>query len=173
MADAGWRGEYRYFPVSPLKFCVMSFVTLGLYQVYWSYKQWVRIKAETGENLIPWARALFLGIWNFGLFSRVHDQAVAEEVPAGWNNIVLGVLVLLFSASSRAPGLVGALVFLSFLAYLPVVITIEKINRKHASEVSEQPNDRFSGWNIAGIVLGGLFMMLALIGIVMGSRLDR
>jgi hypothetical protein len=155
---------YPLFPVSKTKFVVMSLCTLGLYQVYWTYKNWVRIKAKTGESIIPWARALFLGIWDFSLFSRIADEAASDEIPVGWNSIVLGFGVLMLAFASRLPWGLAAISVLSFVPYLPVIGTVSELNAKRRAITVEPPNDSFSGWNIAGMVFGGLFMLLALIG---------
>jgi hypothetical protein len=155
---------YRLFPVSVPKFIVMSVCTLGLYHVYWAYKNWARIETEPGESLMPWARAIFLGIWNFSLFNRVHTRAAYEEIPTGWNPIFLGIVVLVFAGISRLPHGLGIISLLSFIPYLPVVGTIAKLNAKVASVTAEGPNDNFSGWNIAGIICGGLFAALAIVG---------
>ena len=156
--------RFQYFPVSVFKFMILSLVTLGIYEVYWAYKQWVRIKADTGESMLPWARAIFCGIWNFSLFSRVHDSAATQEVSADWNSILLGALVLFFGVTSRLPIPWGQIVLLSFLPYLPVVATIEKINRRQAHLVAESLNTRFTGINIVILILGGIFLMLDLLG---------
>jgi len=157
---------YPFFPVSVPKFLIMSLVTLGLYHVYWAYKNWVRIKAQSDASIMPWARALFLGIWNFPLFDSVQTRAATEEIPVGWNYIVLGVGVLIFALTSRLPGGIAIISLLSFIPYLPVVATIVRINAKHAATVAEPPNDRFTGINIAGIIFGGLILALALVGFI-------
>jgi len=159
--------EYRLFPVSTTKFLVMSLVTLGLYQVYWSYKNWARIETENKEDIMPWARAIFLGIWNFSLFERVKARAANEEIPVGWNPVVLGISVLLFAVISRLPHGISGLALFSFLPYLPVIQTIARINAKYASVTEEQPNSRFSAWNVAGIVVGGIVVFLVVLGSLM------
>jgi hypothetical protein len=45
---------------------------------------------------------------------------------------------------------------------LPVQSAINSINAKVAPE--HAPNDRFSAWNIFGMVIGGLILILAVIG---------
>lgn len=42
-----------YFAVSATKFIVMSACTLGLYEVFWFYKNWQRVKEKTGAQMMP------------------------------------------------------------------------------------------------------------------------
>ena len=157
---------YPWFPVSTTKFVVMSLCTFGLYHVYWTYKQWDRLR-DRGEDVMPWARAIFLGIFNFLLFPRIKTRADLEGDPAPWNAVFLAVLVLVFAAFSRLPRGLGVLSLLSFIPYLPVVSTINKVNAHHTGTAAESPNTSFSGINIAGIVLGGIVLLLALLGFAM------
>ncbi len=157
-------GEYLFFPVSPIKFCIMSVCTFGLYHYYWAYKNWKLYQQHIDSSASPILRAIFVGIWNFPLFNRVRDKAAEEEIAAPWNPILLGVLVILFNFTGRLPHGLSLIVLLSFLVYLPVVITIDKINRKHAPAVGLPLNERFSGWNIAGVVLGGILVALSVFG---------
>ena len=159
-------GHYAFFPVSPLKFCVMSACTFGIYHLYWAYKNWSLYQEQVDGQVMPWARAVFAGIWNFPLFSRVREQAVEHEIGVSWNPIVQGVAVVLLGISYRLPHAWSALVFLSFLAYLPVVVTIERLNLLKEPAVRQPLNDRFSAWNIVGIVLGGLLLLLSLVGLI-------
>lgn len=159
------RELYRWFPVSLTKYLVMHVSTLGLYQLFWIYKQWTRIKAIDRDDLWPWARTLFAGIWNFPLFDRVSREALEADVRANWNPYVLGFGAMLFGVFAWfARGPWQALVLLSFLPYLPVIVTIEKLNRQVAADTAEPPNDRFSTVNIVFIVIGSIFVLLALLG---------
>ena len=86
-----------------------------------------------------------------------------------WNPVVLGIAVLVLSLCSRLPHAISALVFLTFLAYLPVVVTIERINTLHQPAVQQPLNGNFTGWNIAGIVVGGLLLALSLLGLIIST----
>ncbi len=156
--------RFPLFPVSKMKFIVMSVCTLGFYQLYWAYKNWARIKAAGDESIMPLARAIFAGIWNFSLFDTVNIRASYEEIPARWSPVFLGMSVIAFGLSSYLTHGLGAISLLSFLPYLPVVGAIESLNRKQAAITAETLNDKFSEANIAGIVIGGLVTLLAIVG---------
>jgi len=64
-----------YFPVSKLKLILMSLCTLGLYELYWFYKNWKLIKTRTGQNQSPFWRAFFSIIFCYQLFKHIQVSA--------------------------------------------------------------------------------------------------
>lgn len=159
--------EYPWFPVTPLKFVVMSLCTLGLYHVYWCYQNWNREASRTREGMMVWARAVFLGLFNFSLFSRIRRSAQEAGTPVGWQPAFLGVVVLVFAGIAQLHGAIALLSLLSFVPYLPVVSTIQKTNQAMSADVTESLNSRFSGWNIVGIVVGGVIVLLSMVGLLL------
>tara|TARA_R110000764_G_scaffold239212_1_gene337832 strand:+ start:1151 stop:1723 length:573 start_codon:yes stop_codon:yes gene_type:complete len=47
------------YVVSPKKFTILFFCTMGLYSLYWSYKNWSLYNSSTNANIWPFARAFF------------------------------------------------------------------------------------------------------------------
>jgi hypothetical protein len=153
--------EPAFFPVTTLKFAVMSFVTLGLYEVYWFYKNWKCVQ-RNGEDVIAPIRAIFYPIMSYALYRRVRDKGkdlgVSGGLGAGW----LAVLTFIGAMLWRLPDPWWLISLLAFLPILPVQVVINDINRAVAPNAD--PNARFSGWNIFGIVVGGLLLILAIVG---------
>ena len=57
-------GEEAYFFAPPLiKLVVMSLTTLGLYVLYWFYRNWKTIKLRGHDGIMPFWRAVFPLIW--------------------------------------------------------------------------------------------------------------
>jgi hypothetical protein len=46
-------GRPLFFPVSITKFLLLSIGTLGLYEIYWFYKNWGFIKARDRSDISP------------------------------------------------------------------------------------------------------------------------
>jgi hypothetical protein len=66
--------QTRFFALSILKLVVMSVCTLGLYQVYWFYKHWAKIKERSEPHITPWARALFGIFWCYSCFNFIRKE---------------------------------------------------------------------------------------------------
>lgn len=62
-----------YFSVSAMRIIVLSFLTLGLYQIYWMYKNWKIIADEDKSKKISpfWRSWVFGFIYSFPLITKI------------------------------------------------------------------------------------------------------
>jgi hypothetical protein len=153
-----------FFAVSTRKFVVMSIVTLGLYDVYWVWRQWKRF-VEHGEVLSPFWRTFFLVFTNYSLFARVRSRAREEGIEVSWSPALLATLYLVLNVTWRLP---DPWVLVSLLVFVPIIPVQETIDRINATHVAKLPNRGFSGTNAVAIVIGGLVLILVLIESLLG-----
>lgn len=151
-----------YFSVSTTKLVVMSVVTFGFYELLWFYQNWRAVKEHRRLNISPAARSLFAPFFCFGLFKEIRRSVLAAGLEPQFHPLGLAVLWIVLALSGRLPGPYSLLALLSPLALVPVQAAVNQLNQ--ATSPSYEPNDRFTGWNIAGIVVGGLLLLLALVG---------
>jgi hypothetical protein len=142
----------------------MSTFTFSFYYLYWIYANWSRISYNQSIALSPFWRMFFSGIWNFSLFGQIRDLAWDRQIEVGWNPILFAVLTLIGSLLGRADGPLGLVATMTFLLAIPINQTAQKINAHHSGTVAEPRNDRFSGWNIACVIIGAILWGLALLG---------
>jgi hypothetical protein len=157
-------GGSAYFPVSLLKLSVMCLATFNIYQIYWSYKNWKSAQRLANSNANAPIRAFFYGLTSYWLFKHIGEHAKSVDpgvsLPAG--PLALAVLALVLAANLPDPYWLVTL--LGFLPLLPVQGAVNRVNLQLAPDAD--PNARFSGWNIAGVVLGGLLVGLAVLGML-------
>src|SRR6058998_4368415 len=89
--------ELPYFAVTVRKFAIMSFMTWGLYSLYWMYQQWRRIRDRTGSDLSPFWRTFFSIFWVFDLFKRIRDDAMASGQLVDWGSGYLGAAYIVLT----------------------------------------------------------------------------
>ena len=151
-----------YFAISLTKLVLLSVSTLGLYQVWWHYVNWCRVRANGEHDIRPAWRAVFCGLWCYPLLSNIRSAARELELdfwlPAG----PLTIIWLITAALSRLPGIYGMAFLLAVLWLIPAQIVANRINAKIAP--GHDPNQRFRGWEIAIVVVGMLFLALAAVG---------
>ena len=152
-----------FFEVGRAKFAVMSIVTFGFYDLYWAYQQWTRIKARSGEKLIPSLRAAFAHVWGFSLFAHVRAEAVQQGVTVEWSAGLLGLCYLLIGALWRLPDPWWLISFLSFAVLIPVVNVIAALHERIDGQ--RDRNARFSIANMVGTAIGSLLVLLVLAGV--------
>jgi len=152
-----------YFPVSPLKLTVMSVCTFGVYELYWFYKNWCLIKEREKLDIKPFWRALFGVFFCYSCFEKIRTTAqslnlkesiAAGPLAAGW------IIVTLFW---RLPDQYWLLTYFAVLFLIPVQILVTKVNA--TADPGCEENKRFTAWNIAGVVFGGMFLILILLGL--------
>lgn len=142
------------------KLVLLSTCTLGLYQVYWFWRNWRRVAERTGRPIMPFWRAVFSPLWSYSLFDEVREQARAAEVSVGWLPALMAVAFFLLSAAWRFGGAGTVLSMLSFLPLVPVQATINEM----AARRGVKPDERLDSRHIAVIAAGSVVVVLAIIG---------
>ena len=69
--------DVKYFNISPLRLWLSSFFTFGLYDIYWSYRNWSAYKKATKDDVEPLLMALLNFLTIFSLQSKI--QRVLPE----------------------------------------------------------------------------------------------
>ncbi|OHX14322.1 hypothetical protein BI347_13020 [Chromobacterium sphagni] len=150
-----------FFAVSPRKFLILSLCTLGLYEMYWFYRNWQLVKQREGSDIWPFWRAVFGYFFCYALLSRIRDaarDAGAGDLPAG----PLSAGWIIISMLWKLPEPYWLVCYAAIACLLPAQIAVCRINEALAPE--HRRNDRLSGWNIAAIALGGGMLLLAVYG---------
>jgi hypothetical protein len=157
-----------YFPVSVTKLVVMSLCTLSVYEFYWFYKNWWYVKDREKTRINPVLRAVFRYFTCYFLFSKIRATAGQHQIPVvvpagpvalGW--IVVSLLV-------RLPEPYFLISLLAVFLLVPVQVAVNRINGRIAP--GHDRNSRFTGLNIATIVLGGLFLVAGVLAYVLPEQ---
>jgi len=154
--------EYPYFPVGTFKFAVMSIATFGIYDLYWFWQNWKRIRNRTGDQLSPFWRAMFSPLWGFSLAHRVYEHAARARQPANWDATLLGALYLVLYMSHRLPDPWWLVCLFAFAPLVPILQTTRRINA--SAPAAEGDNQQLSVANILTIIVGELVFLLIAIG---------
>ena len=157
--------EAPLFAVSMLKLIVLSVFTMGLYELYWAYKHWVAIRRRERSEILPAARAFFGVIFCWSLFTRIEKTGLAAKVPDAPPAGLLAVGWIIVTLCWRLPDPVWLISLAAPAFTLPIQWYANRINARLAP--GHDPNARFGWANIVWIVLGGLFLALALVGLFM------
>lgn len=155
-----------FYALDVTKFVILSICTFGLYELYWFYRGWQRVRDQYGRDLSPFWRAFFAPLWGFSLFREIRDYASGHGRFVGWTAGLQGTLYLLWVATWRLPDPWWLISLFSFVPVIPVLHTVNEL----AVQQSVMPNRTYSAKHIAVIVLGGLFAVLAVVGTFMPAE---
>ena len=160
--DLGWRDQSILYPVSLKKFIILSTVTIGIYQYYWIYKNWLWLKTVRNEDLLPGVRSFFADFTNFSLFPRI---AKFENGYAWFPIAAIPLAILCFGfailnrATSRLDSLPQWLIvvgLLGFTVMIPVAMQVLKINENNDDVIM-----KYSKFDLPAIGLILLFSPVA------------
>jgi len=148
------------------KFILFSLLSLGLYAVWWMYKSWRFFKNKDGLNIMPAARALFAIFFTHALFERILKYAKQNGYQQTYSSTGLFVLFILLNFLGRLP---EPYWLISLLSSFCLIQPLQALN--YAIENSENYNgiyeDRLNTRQIFLVVVGGLFWLLIMVGLLM------
>jgi len=166
--------DSRFYVVSTRKLLILYFMTLGLYHLYWNYKNWALHNQATGEGVWPVPRAIFSIFFTHSLFRNIASHDVTHE-RAEWDaasNATFMVLLviggnLLDRLASKSIG--SPLTDIASLAMLvPTGLLLKKVQGEinaRSGDPAGSSNAAFSSANIAWCVLGAAYWTLVFLGI--------
>lgn len=168
-----------FFVVAPWKFVVMYVATFGLYRLYWSYMHWARFRRATGTPMWPVARSILSIFFVHSLMLEMEHRA-RRKAPVHWSPTALAtiyiVALIASSVLGRLPveGRAGAVVVLVSIALIAplawVMARMQRVANIACDDPSGASNARITGANVVWLVLGGLWWLLALFGVVVMAR---
>ena len=161
--------DSRYSAPSATKFIAMSLCTLGLYELYWSYKNWQFIKDRDGSDIRPVWRAAFYPLWHYSLLSKLNISVDSRALSHRAYRLFLATSLIVLSSLWRLPDPYWLLSMLTFLPFLPAVLPMA---RPVSSAIAEQPRSSHRPVNFVAYLLGGpfvVFISLISIGYLPGT----
>ena len=161
-------GEVRYFVMSPGSLVLLSTVTVGLFGLYWAYRQWEAVR-QSGEKIRPLGRTIFLIFFVHALFRGIQSARHQADLVAGRAQSAMAtlyvILAILSNIAARAEGAGAFLVSIAFTVGEAAVLSlaqgdINELTRK----TSNEGNRGIGAGGILLIVLGGALLLLAVVG---------
>ncbi|TBW57953.1 DUF3857 domain-containing protein [Marinobacter halodurans] len=147
-----------YYPVSVPKLILLNIMSLGLYSLFWGYRNWAYIRDRDQRPLWAPVRAFFLGFTLYGLYADARRQTL-PEASLRWPTAALAVPAVAYfvlgtlTSSSVIWVCYGALILAS-LCLLPLQRFYNQLNGD---------NDRFrfnSRWRVRHGILALFFAVI-------------
>ena len=157
--------ELPFYCVGIGKFVILSVTTLTLYELYWFYRNWQRVKARTGRDVSPFWRAFFAPIFCYGLASAIDSAAeqvhVARRVKPA---LVAAAYAVMLAMIEVLPDEYFPVIFASILPLLPMVVQIREIH-----EATRPGLDTTVPWSPRSVLAAGagsVLLVLAAFGLL-------
>ncbi|MBC9251548.1 hypothetical protein A9179_14850 [Pseudomonas alcaligenes] len=177
LLDGSTPSRGAFFVTSTRKMAILYIATLGLYTLYWGYKQWdsQRLSMQP-KHIMPVWRSIFIVFFMHSLSRRIcerlHKQGMVGESGSGAATLFVFLVVVssvLSSVTSRSdlPAILDVLAMVLQLASLLPMLNIQRLANLASDDPDGASNDSLSGSNIGFIIVGGLFWLLYLLGLAM------
>jgi len=168
--------KFEFYAVSPLKFTVLFLSTLGIYQIYWNYKNWRLIKTQHNLKIWPVGRSIFSIFFITSLLKRVDSRLVEAKLNHQWRPVLIANVYIIFSvAGSVCDRLADKEIGVPFTLFVSTLILPVVWFYLHKAQLAinlalgdpaGESNARFTAANIFWIVLGVLLWLMAGLGLM-------
>lgn len=173
--DAGIVDEF--YVVSKKKFIVLYLATMGIYSVYWVYKNWRCYKTVWRTDIWPVPRAIFQIFYMHSLFAKIDETLGRKKIEYSWSPSTLATGYVVLSILSQVLDRLSAkeigspITDLLSFGILPLLMLIlmqaqAAINLSQDDEFGSR-NSQFSVANWLWILLGVIFWAFVGIGLLM------
>jgi hypothetical protein len=173
-------GGLKFYVVAPYKFILLYVCTLGFYKIYWFYKNWSRykayVKSYADADMWPVMRAIFSIFFVHALFRNVDETINDEPRKFSWSPSVLATLYVIFqliiTAIDRLPktSFENIAIGVELALMVPIIgfvlFTAQRAINAACGDPKGESNNKLSVANWLWIVLGGICLALAVVGIV-------
>lgn len=164
--------EKQYFTVSTYKLSVMYIMTLGLYAVYWFYKNWSLQKPLMEKKISPVWRSIFSIFFTHSLFVRIRVSAEQKNIVTEYSYsfmatvfVVLLVLGNIIGAFERGDTF-GPISIVSFILAMAALYPLYVIQNT-VNNINDDPhgvfNNEMTFINYVFIVLGAVMWFFIVI----------
>jgi len=154
----------EFFPITPNKLIIMSICTLGIYEIYWFYRNWKYLKIKKQLKISPFWRSIFSIIFCYSLFKHINNYAKEKGIEEHISQGSLAFAYIIITLSIRLP---DPYWIVSIIAFLPLLSVQKLINQLNHFKLQIVINNKYSGWNIFGIISGIIIWGLIILGILM------
>lgn len=171
--EARGGASIEYFAISPKRLALFSVLTLGIYEIYWFYKNWQAIKNAEGQKISPFWRAIFAVFFCYGLFKKVLESAKSHayqnSYSPGWLATAYILLLVIGNGLSRVEsydmGFNLIWLIIAIATFIPL-LSVQKAINFNNEKVKGSPvlKQGFSGGEVTLIVFGVIWFLLVLIG---------
>jgi len=85
-----------FYPMSLIKLYVLSVMSMGLYQLYWFYRNWTYVKLINKSSIMPFWRSFFSIFWYYPFYTTLVTDS---QQRYGDNRVFIKSLAMLFALS--------------------------------------------------------------------------
>lgn len=160
------------YVVSTKKFWIMMLTTLGMYSVYWFYRNWKQYKLHVRNDVWPIPRAIFNIFFTHSLCRYVDDRIRREGLRHDWSPGAIATAYVAFvlierisDRMNRGPDPDVLLIVTGLVAIFAAMLMTWRMQvaiNVACREPDGESNDRLSAANYAWMAVGLVIIALVI-----------
>jgi len=163
----------EYFSIPPKRLAILSILTLGIYEIFWFYKNWEAIKKAEQQKISPLGRAIFTVFYCHGFFKKVLQSAKKHGYGDSYSPGILAtvyiILLLVGNGLSRIENTTFGLdilwLIIAISSFIPLLYIQKAINFNNSKIVQNfDRNRKFSKGEIILTIIGVIWFGLVVLG---------
>jgi hypothetical protein len=169
-----------FYVVSGRKYWVMLLGTMGLYEIYWFYRNWLLHQEHAGSDIWPVARAIFSIFFAHSLNRLIDQQIERQRLVFAWSyelyaSVYVATYIAQYVLTAMSFAEVGASVGTSItdvlgLALLPItgwaLWRVQQAINVACGDPEGEANRAFTAANFAWLAFGTLLWILTISGMI-------
>ncbi|MDP8260447.1 MAG: hypothetical protein P9L96_05575 [Candidatus Gygaella obscura] len=121
-----YQKEEVFSNIVPIKkFIFLSVISLGLYEIYWMYKNWQFIKEKRKLKIIPMARAIFSLFFIYSFFKNIFLITAEKGYEEKYSPILLSACFIMLNLLANKDNLMW---FMAIFSFVPLVVALNAVN---------------------------------------------
>jgi hypothetical protein len=145
----------EYYYVSVAKFTLFSILSMGLWEIYWFFKNWEYVRDKEKIHISPLLRAGFSPIYAYPLFKRIDFSLKEKGIYIPLSPLFLFLIYVLGFLFSFLT--VGLSTLIPSLTFLPLIYLQYQINK------IQHPMSETITWPQVVFLVTGIFLWILVI----------
>ena len=176
-------GVAQFYVVGRTKFTVLFLMTMGIYAIYWFYKNWALYRDSMQISMIPVLRAIFAIFFTHALFAEVDAKLKSTNREFSWSASGLATLyVVLLIVTYFADTILQAVGFYDELSMTAFAVTMiitfgaligswliigkaQRAINTAANDPDGNENSHLTGANWVWIIIGAVYWAAVIFGL--------
>ena len=175
--DADSSRPVEYYAVSSVRMFLLSLLSLGIYNIYWGFRQWKAYQETTKDDVNPYLCGFFINFTAPLLCFKMNKTLKKGKfLPAcGIAYFLAYVGILILNATDVTnPALYGIMALIWIVCYLiimTVLLPVQRAVNKYTTEVLKKERDKKAYFGeVVLTLLGFLMLVLNILAVSVESR---
>ncbi|ENX63639.1 MULTISPECIES: hypothetical protein [Acinetobacter] len=154
--------------ISIKRFIILSITSFGLYPIWWMFKAWRFFAIKDNLNIMPALRAILSIFFLYSLFNTIQNYAQENGYTRSFSSTWMFIGYLIVAFAYYLPDPYWLISLFNFIFLIPAFVALNYA-KLYSDQVKSIVQEKLSNTHLFIIILGSIWWLLGLVGLIMGS----